>query len=87
MTKLLDTQEELEHIKKLKPDIVIVVAYGKILPSRFLNLENIMFINVHASLLPKWRGAAPIQRAIMNCDSETGISIMKIVPELDAGPV
>ena len=82
----LDTQEEFEHIKKLKPDIVIVVAYGKILPSRFLNLENIMFINIHASLLPKWRGAAPIQRAIMNCDNETGITIMKIVPKLDAGP-
>ena len=46
-----------------------------------------MFINIHASLLPKWRGAAPIQRAIMNCDSETGISIMKIVHKLDAGPV
>ena len=46
-----------------------------------------MFINIHASLLPKWRGAAPIQRAIMNCDKETGISIMKVVPKLDAGPV
>ena len=83
----LDTLEELEHIKKIKPDIVVVVAYGKILPTKFLNLENILFINVHASLLPKWRGAAPIQRAIMNCDTETGISIMKVEPKLDAGPV
>ncbi len=74
-------------MKKLKPDIVIVVAYGKILPKSFLDLDNILFINVHASLLPKWRGAAPIQRAIMNMDGETGISIMKIVPKLDAGPV
>ena len=72
----LDSEEEFEHIKKLKPDISVVAAYGKILPSKFLNLEDTIFINVHASLLPKWRGAAPIQRAIMNCDNETGISIM-----------
>ena len=78
---------EINHIEKLKPDLIIVVAYGKILPKKLLNLENILFINVHASLLPKWRGAAPIQRAIMNMDHETGVSIMKIVPELDAGPV
>ena len=79
--------EEIDHIEKLKPDLVIVVAYGKILPKKLLNLKNILFVNVHASLLPKWRGAAPIQRAIMNMDHETGVSIMKIVPELDAGPV
>ena len=84
---ILDTQEELEHLKKLKPDVAVVVAYGKILPTNILNLENIIFINVHASLLPKWRGAAPIQRAIMNCDNETGISIMKVEPKLDAGPI
>jgi methionyl-tRNA formyltransferase len=83
----LDTQIELNHIKKLKPDVVVVVAYGKIIPSKFLNLKNIIFINIHASLLPKWRGAAPIQRAIMNGDKETGISIMKIVKELDSGPI
>ena len=83
----LETSEEINHIKKLKPDLVIVVAYGKILPSKLLNIDKLSFINVHASLLPKWRGAAPIQRAIMNMDSETGISIMKIVPQLDAGPV
>ena len=83
----LETSEEINHIKKLKPDLVVVVAYGKILPSKLLNIDKLSFINVHASLLPKWRGAAPIQRAIMNMDSETGISIMKIVPQLDAGPV
>ena len=83
----LESLEELNHIKQLKPDIAVVVAYGKILPAGFLNLEKITFINIHASLLPKWRGAAPIQRAIMNCDKETGISIMKIIPKLDAGPV
>ena len=52
-----------------------------------LNIDDILFLNVHASLLPKWRGAAPIQRSIMNMDKETGISIMKIMPELDTGPV
>ena len=80
-------EEEINHIKKLNPDLVIVVAYGKILPVKLLNLDKVLFINVHASLLPKWRGAAPIQRAIMNLDNETGVSIMKIVTELDAGPV
>ena len=83
----LRSKVELEHIKQLKPDIVVVVAYGQIIPSEFLDLQNIVFINIHASLLPKWRGAAPIQRAIMNCDKETGISIMKIEEELDAGPI
>ena len=78
---------ECDHIKKINPDVVVVVAYGLILPKELLNTTNIRFINIHASLLPKWRGAAPIQRAIMNLDQETGISIMKIVPKLDAGPV
>ncbi|MDC3157180.1 methionyl-tRNA formyltransferase [Candidatus Pelagibacter bacterium] len=80
-------EDEINHIKKLNPDLVIVVAYGKILPVKLLNLDKVLFINVHASLLPRWRGAAPIQRAIMNLDHETGVSIMKIVTELDAGPV
>ena len=84
---ILDSDEEYNFLKSLKPDIVIVIAYGKIIPKRFLNLAKHGFINVHASLLPKWRGAAPIQRSIMNLDNQTGISIMKIVEELDAGPV
>ena len=83
----LDSEEELRHLSDLNPDIVVVVAYGKILPLKLLNLKDISFINIHASLLPKWRGAAPIQRSIMNLDDETGISIMKIIQELDAGPV
>ena len=83
----LGTSEEINHLKNLKPNLVVVVAYGKILPKEILNIDNILFINVHASLLPKWRGAAPIQRSIMNMDNETGISIMKIIPELDAGPI
>lgn len=84
---VIDSSEEINHFKKLKPDLVIVVAYGKILPPTLLNIEKTLFINVHASLLPKWRGAAPIQRSIMDMDEETGISIMKIIPKLDAGPV
>jgi len=85
--KDLNSEEEYNFIKNSKADICIVVAYGKILPTKILNLSNIKFINIHASLLPRWRGAAPIQRAIMNLDEETGISIMKLVEELDAGPV
>ena len=83
----LETNEEINRFKTLKPDLVVVVAYGKILPPKLLNIDKLLFINVHASILPKWRGAAPIQRSIMNMDSETGISIMKIIPRLDAGPV
>ena len=82
----LDNEEELKFLKKINPDLVVVVAYGKIIPKNMLNLKNIKFINIHASLLPKWRGAAPIQRSIIAMDGETGISIMKIVPQLDAGP-
>ena len=83
----LNTNEEFEFFIKEKPDVVVVVAYGKILPKRLLDIQNIKFINVHASLLPKWRGAAPIQRSIMNLDTETGISIIKIIEKLDAGPI
>ena len=83
----LNSIEEINFIKKIKPDVVVVVAYGKILPTALLDLQEIKFINVHASLLPKWRGAAPIQRSIMNLDDETGISIMKIISKLDAGPI
>ncbi len=83
----LNNDLEFNFLKNLKPDIVIVAAYGKIIPKKFLSLAKYGFINVHASLLPKWRGAAPIQRSIMNLDKETGISIMKIVEELDSGPV
>ncbi|MBL4818523.1 MAG: methionyl-tRNA formyltransferase [Deltaproteobacteria bacterium] len=68
-------------------DLGIVVAYGKILPGRLLSSSRLGFVNVHASLLPRWRGAAPIQRAIEAGDAETGVSIMHLVPEMDAGDV
>tara|TARA_B100001057_G_scaffold212034_1_gene212447 strand:+ start:592 stop:1503 length:912 start_codon:yes stop_codon:yes gene_type:complete len=84
---LKDNKEEYEFIKRLNADLAIVVAYGQIIPDNFLSLTKKGFINIHGSILPKWRGAAPIQRSIMNLESETGISIMKINKELDSGPV
>jgi len=85
--KNLNTKQELEFFKENYIDVVIVVAYGQIIPKSFLDKVKFGFINIHASLLPKWRGAAPIQRAIMNRDKKTGISIMKIVEKLDSGPI
>jgi len=84
---LKNNQEEFDYLKKLNADVSIVVAYGKIIPEQILRLTKKGFINIHASLLPKWRGAAPIQRSIMNLDKETGISIMKIEQKLDTGPI
>ncbi len=84
---LKNNQEEFDYLKKLNADVSIVVAYGKIIPEQILRLTKKGFINIHASLLPKWRGAAPIQRSIMNLDKETGISIMKIEEKLDSGPI
>tara|TARA_B100000131_G_scaffold309042_1_gene339046 strand:+ start:133 stop:1062 length:930 start_codon:yes stop_codon:yes gene_type:complete len=76
---------EYEYIKNLDLDLVIVIAYGQIIPKNFLSLSKNGFINIHASILPRWRGAAPIQRSIINQDKETGISIMKINENLDQG--
>ena len=84
---LKNNENEYNYLKNLNADLAIVVAYGQIIPEEFLNLTKHGFINIHASLLPKWRGAAPIQRSIMNLDKETGISFMKIVKKLDEGPV
>ena len=84
---LKDNQEEYKFLKELNADLAVVVAYGQIIPKEFLKLTKKGFINIHGSLLPTLRGAAPIQRAIMNLDDEIGISIMKIVEELDSGPV
>ncbi len=84
---LKDNKEELEYFKNIDADLAIVVAYGQIIPKEFLDLTKKGFINIHASILPTWRGAAPIQRSIMNLDKETGITIMKIAEQLDAGPV
>ena len=84
---VLDNEDEYNFLDSLDADLAIVVAYGQIIPKKFLSLTKTGFINIHASLLPKWRGAAPIQRSIMNLDKETGISIMRIAEKLDTGPV
>ena len=84
---LKNNDQEKEYFKNLELDLVIVVAYGQIIPKEYLNLSKKGFINIHASQLPKWRGAAPIQRSLMNLDEETGISIMKINEKMDEGPI
>ncbi|MDC3207835.1 methionyl-tRNA formyltransferase [Candidatus Pelagibacter sp.] len=84
---LKNNNEEYEFLKNLNADLAIVVAYGQLIPKNFLSLTKKGFINIHASILPKWRGAAPIQRSIMNLDTETGISIMRINEKLDSGPI
>ena len=78
---------DINNIKKINPDEILVVAYEQVLPKEILSIPGCGSVNVHASLLPKWRGAAPIQRSIINGDLETGISIMKMEKGLDEGPV
>ena len=85
-TNQLSDKKEYEDFISLNADLVVVIAYGQIIPDIYLNNPNLIFLNVHASLLPKWRGAAPIERALLNKENETGISIMKIIKKLDAGP-
>ena len=79
--------EIIQQIKNEKIDVGVVVAYGQILSQDFLDAFNIGCVNVHSSLLPRWRGAAPMQRALMAGDKQTGVSLQKVVKKLDAGPV
>ena len=79
--------EAAERLRSLAPDLLIVVAYGQILPRAVLDIPKLGALNVHASLLPRWRGAAPVARAILAGDTETGVSIMKMDELLDHGPV
>jgi methionyl-tRNA formyltransferase len=83
----LKNQAVLEHIESWEPDLIVVNAYGQILPPNFLTIAENNAINVHASLLPRWRGAAPIQASILMGDSETGITIMKMDAGMDTGPI
>jgi methionyl-tRNA formyltransferase len=76
----------LSAVTELRPDLGVVAAYGKLLPDRLLQIPRLGMINVHASILPRWRGAAPVHRAVIAGDRETGVTIMRIVTELDAGP-
>jgi methionyl-tRNA formyltransferase len=73
------------HINNAKADVMIVAAYGLIIPTNVLNMPRLGCYNIHASLLPRWRGAAPIQRSLLAGDQETGVTIMEVVPALDAG--
>lgn len=79
--------EAAETFRSLSADVAVVVAYGMILPQDILDAPELGAINLHASLLPRWRGAAPIQRAIMAGDTETGVAVMKMEAGLDTGPV
>ena len=79
--------EFVDAIRATAPDISVVVAYGHILPREVIDLPRLGTLNIHASLLPQWRGAAPIQAAIRAGQSETGVTIMRMVPRLDAGPI
>jgi len=82
-----DKNELLEVIKNLKPDLGIVAAYGMLLPKEVLNIPKHGFINIHPSLLPKYRGATPIQAAILNGDEKTGVSLFIIEEQMDNGPI
>ena len=84
---LINNKEAINKITSKKADILIVVAYGLIIPDEILNAYNGHIYNIHASLLPRWRGAAPVHRAIEAGDKEAGITIMKVVNKLDAGPM
>lgn len=79
--------ETLKWLRSLDLDVIVVVAYGQLLTNDLLEIPRLGCINVHASLLPRWRGAAPLQRAILEGDTTTGVTIMKIVQKLDAGPM
>lgn len=83
----INDEESIKKIKEFNPDIILVVAYGQILSSHILNIPKIGCINIHGSLLPKYRGAAPINRAIMNGEKETGITFMFMKEKVDAGEI
>tara|TARA_B100000579_G_C22804292_1_gene841613 strand:- start:830 stop:1753 length:924 start_codon:yes stop_codon:yes gene_type:complete len=80
-------EKVIEQTKILKPDLIIVIAYGIILPTNFLKIPKYGSINIHVSLLPRWRGAAPIEHSLLAGDKETGISIISISPKLDSGDI
>jgi methionyl-tRNA formyltransferase len=80
-------REVIDDVRRVGPEVAIVVAYGKILPAALLEIPKHGFLNIHGSILPRWRGAAPIQRAIEHGDTETGVTIMRVDEELDHGPM
>jgi methionyl-tRNA formyltransferase len=85
--KIRNNDEVRDAFKKIKPDVAVVVAYGKLIPPELLNIPRVGFINVHASLLPAFRGASPINHAILSGCKKTGVSIMLLDEDLDTGPI
>jgi methionyl-tRNA formyltransferase len=83
----LKRPEVAERLRAWQPDVAVVAAYGRIIPEHLLTVPRLGMVNVHASLLPKYRGAAPVHRAVINGDVETGVTIMRVARELDAGPM
>ncbi len=83
----LKNDDFFKQFKNLEPDMCVLAAYGKIIPARYLDLPHYGFINIHPSLLPKYRGPSPIQNAILNGDEKTGVTIMKMDEKIDHGPV
>ncbi len=83
----LSNPEAHKSIKKLEPDLLLTMAYGQVVPNKILKIPRCDVINIHPSLLPLWRGASPIQSAILNGDKKTGICLIRMVDELDAGPI
>ncbi|MEJ2689253.1 MAG: methionyl-tRNA formyltransferase [Deltaproteobacteria bacterium] len=83
----IKTEEFLDQLRAYRPDLIVVTAYGRILPKALIELPTHGTINVHASLLPKYRGAAPIQWAVINCEKETGVTIMQMDEGLDTGDI
>jgi len=85
--KTLKDESLIKRIKDVSPDFIVVVAYGKIIPKEILSIPKFCVLNVHASLLPKYRGASPIQSALLNGEKETGVTIMKVNEKLDSGEI
>lgn len=83
----INPPEAVDDLRRLQPDVCIVAAYGQILSSEVIGVPRLGVVNLHASLLPKYRGAAPVAHAILNGETETGVTIFRIEPQLDAGPI
>jgi methionyl-tRNA formyltransferase len=83
----IKSEEALDRLRKLDPEVIVVMAYGQILPKRVLEIPTVACLNLHASLLPRWRGAAPIQAAISNGDEQTGITVVYMDEGLDTGDI
>lgn len=83
----INSPDSLETIRKIKPDMIVLMAYGQILSKELLDIPEFGCVNVHASILPKHRGASPVQQSLLHLDAVTGISVMKMAPQMDAGPV